>query len=315
MVAVGKRVGAALLAGGIVLLATPAVGVESPSPAPDDRTTTLTVSPSSPAAREVLTLRGFSDCAILDGHLLFTRYDGGADNVVVRSAPGAAYDDKREKFPYAIRITVPLRARPGAARVYAEPFCGPPEEYPASPTLPLRIDRGQLLTSASPRRALAGQRIRVRAATCDGARPSLTLRVTVGRQVQDVRAPVSADGAAAASLRLGGAVGPATVTLPRESTECPGSTPAPTYRFRVLAVPGSSPEASPISTPSPSPSASASSAPPASNATPAPSASVVRARPAADRDDGGSGAAVPALIVTAAAAAATAAFVAARRRR
>lgn len=305
-----------MLAGGIVLLATPAVGVESPSPspAPDDRTTTLTVSPSAPAAREVLTLRGFSDCAILDGHLLFTRYDGGADNVVVRSAPGAAYDAKREKFPYVIRITVPTRARPGPAKVYAEPFCGPPEEYPASPTLSVRIDRGELVASASPRRPVAGQRIRVRAATCDGARGSLTLRVTVGRQIQDVRAQVAADGTASASVRLGGAVGAATVTLPRVGAECPGSVPAPPYSFRVLAMPGSAPEASTSSTPSPSLSPSASSAPVAISAVPTPSVSVVPARRAAERDDGGSGAVVPGLIA-AVAAAATAAFVAARRRR
>lgn len=303
-----------MLAGGIVLLATPAVGVESPSPAPDDRTTTLTVSPSAAAAREVLTLRGFSDCAILDGHLLFTRYDGGADNVVVRSAPGAAYDDKREKFPYVVRITVPARARPGPAKAYAEPFCGPPEEYPASPTLSVRIDRGELVARASPRRPVAGQRIRVRAATCDGARGSLTLRVTVGRQVQDVRAPVAVDGTASASVRLGGAAGAATVTLPRVGTECPGSVPAPPYRFRVLAVPGSAPESSASSLPSPSPSSSESSAPVRVSAVPTPSVSAVAARPAAERDDEGSGAVVPALLI-AGVAAATAALVAARRRR
>ncbi|MFN2522308.1 MAG: hypothetical protein ABR614_03220, partial [Mycobacteriales bacterium] len=128
----------------LVVTAAPAFGAESPSPAPEDRTTSITVSPPAAPDRATLVLRGFSDCAVVDGHLMFRTYDGAAAEVVGRSTT-QTYDYSRDKYPYLVRLTVPENAAPGSAQVYAAPFCGPPEEYPSSRVLPFRITQGQLL--------------------------------------------------------------------------------------------------------------------------------------------------------------------------
>ena len=62
----------------------------------------MTVSPAAAPDRSTVTLRGFSDCAVIDGHLVFTTYDGKADNVVVRST-SKTYDYDREKYPFTVR--------------------------------------------------------------------------------------------------------------------------------------------------------------------------------------------------------------------
>ncbi len=223
----------ARLACAIVLAAlTGAPGALAASPSPYDSATTLTVSPRVLPDRGVLSLSGFSDCAVVDGHLLFTRYDGSADNVVVRAKQATRYDAAREKYPYSVRIPVPPRARPGAARVYAEPFCGPPEEYPPSSQVSVRVARSALALSASPRRPAAGGRVRVRAATCDGPGGRLTLQVVLGGRSVRGSAPIRADGTADTTLALPPGAGTATVSAPAAARECPGST-AP----RALAVP------------------------------------------------------------------------------
>lgn len=243
----------------LVLLAVPA-GAESPSPVPEDRTTSITVSPTAAPDRAVLTLRGYSDCAVLDGHLLYTRYDGSADNLVVR-ATSKAYDYAREKYPYAIRLTVPVNAAPGPAEVYAAPFCGPPEEYPSSAVLPFRVQPGRLTVRVSPRRPDPGERLRVRASTCDGGRGRLTVRVRVAGRVLDRVASVDGAGYASVSVRLGGEVGPGEASLPRAKSECPGSVPPAAAAFSVRAPTAAGPattaaEPAPLApTGSPSPAA------------------------------------------------------------
>jgi hypothetical protein len=267
-----SRAGAAAL---LLLLAAPAVAAESPSPAPEeDRTTSVAVSPASAADRGTFVLRGYSDCAVIDGHLLFRSYDGKADNVVARST-SKTYDYSREKYPYVVRVTVPAHAAPGPAQVYAAPFCGPPEEYPTSETLAVRIARGQLALRLSDRRLDVGDRLRVRVSGCDGTRGRLTVRVQVGGDTRDVPAAV-VSGAASARVTLRTA-GTGTVSLPRAATECRGSRAAAPVPFAVrgaatVASASASPSASevPASAPaSPAPMAASASASSSPSAAPA----------------------------------------------
>ena len=306
----GRAAAVALL----VLLTALPVHAESPSPTPDDRTTSLTVSPAAGPARSTVTLRGYSDCAVIDGHLLFTTYDGKPDNVVVR-ATTSTYDYDREKYPFVIRIRVPLTAAPGEASVYAQPFCAPPEEYPTSDELPFRVERSALAVQVSPRRPESGQRVGLRASTCAGPTGRLSFRVQVGGDVREVSAPVDALGSASASVRLGSATGDAQVTLPRAADECRGSVPPRGLTFRVRpgrtsVTPGESASAS--ASPGSSPSSSAQPSPTSSGPA-SPSAAAEPSRRVA-RGAGGLGlAALVAAVLLAAAAAAGA--VAVRRRR
>ena len=297
----------------LVLLTAAPASAESPSPAPDDRTTSLTVSPAAAPARSTVTLRGYSDCAVIDGHLLFTTYDGKPDNLVVR-ATTSTYDYDREKYPFVIRLRVPVTAAPGAARVYAEPFCAPPEEYPVSDELPFRVERGALAVRVLTRRAEAGERVRLQAATCDGARGRLTFRVRVGNDVRDASAPVDRAGVASVSVLLGSATGPAEASLPRAAEECRGSTAAASVAFdvrrgRAATSPGSSASASAQQSAPPSSQA----ARPSATVSASSSAGPVASRRAA-RGDGGGGLLPPAVAVVLLVAVAAGA-VAVRRRR
>ena len=218
----------------VVLAGTP--GALAASPSPYDSATTLTVSPRALPDRGVLSLSGFSDCAVVDGHLVFTRYDGSADNVVVRGRQATRYDDAREKYPFAIRITVPAQARPGSARVYAEPFCGPPEEYPPSGQVAIEVTRSALVLTASPPRPMAGARLRVRAATCDGPGGRITVQVALGGRTTRALAAIGTDGAAEVSVDLPPGAGTATVSAPAAARECPGSAPVARRRLTVRAA-------------------------------------------------------------------------------
>lgn len=216
----------------VAAFAVPAGAAETPSPAPEDRSTTVSVSPASGPDRSTLVLRGFSDCAVIDGHLLFTRYDGRPDNVVARTTT-KTYDYAREKYPYIVRLTVPATARPGPAEVYAEPFCGPPEEYPPSARRAFRVASGVLALRVSPTRLEPGELLRVGASTCDGAHGPVTVRVRQGGDVREVAAPVDAAGRLAATVRVGG--GDGEVSLPRAAEQCPGSTRPAVVAFSVRA--------------------------------------------------------------------------------
>ncbi len=239
----------------------PALAAPTPSPSPDDRTTSLSVSPTLLSARATLTLKGFSDCAIIDGHLVFNGYDGNPDNVVVRSQQ-SRYDMVREKYPYEVRIVVPGRARPGTAQVYAEPFCGPPEEYPPSKVQQVRLQPAVLTLAKGTRRPVAGQRLRLTAGTCNGPATRLTFDVTVAGVVERVRADVSGDGRASVSYLLPERTGPASVALPAAARECPGSTVPKALSFTVRAarsaVPAVASSAPESATRSPTPTSSAS---------------------------------------------------------
>ncbi|MEO6203998.1 MAG: hypothetical protein ABIO67_01240 [Mycobacteriales bacterium] len=250
----------------------PALAAPTPSPSPDDRTTSLSVSPTSLSARETLTLKGFSDCAIIDGHLVFDGYDGNPDNVVVRSQQ-SRYDLRREKYPYEVRIVVPGRARPGKAQVYAEPFCGPPEEYPPSGVQSVRLQPTPLTLAKGTRRPVAGQRLRLTAGTCNGPGTRLTFEVTVAGVVENVRAAVSGDGRASVSYLLPERIGPASVALPAAARECPGSTGPKALTFTVRAPHSATPavvsRAPESASPSPTPTSSArgvATAPPTADA-------------------------------------------------
>jgi hypothetical protein len=276
---------AALAGAASLLLAAMAVpsGAESPSPAPEDRTTTLSISPAAGPDRTTVVLQGFSDCAVIDGHLLFTSYDGRADNLVVRST-STRYDYSREKYPYTIRLTVPVSAAPGPARVYAEPFCGPPEEYPGSAVKPFRVERSGLSLRLSPRRLDRGDSLRVRARTCDGARGRLTVRVREAGEARDLQATLDSTGSAALSVPVGA---DGEVSLPFAATECRGSAYAGAVAYDVRA--GS---AAVSAGPTPTSSASRSAAPSTVPSTPAssqPTPSASSAPAASDRSKGGNG--------------------------
>jgi hypothetical protein len=271
----------------------------------------LTVSPSSGPDRSTVVLRGFSDCAVIDGHLLFTTYDGRPDNVVVRGT-SKTYDYEREKYPFLLRLKVPPAAAPGPAEVYAEPFCGPPEEYGRSPTVAFRVERGRLVVSLSRRRLEVGDRLRIRAAACDGARGPLTVRVQVGGQVRDLTAAVDASGSASASVSLSLA-GAGRVSLPHADAQCPGSAAGAPVEFFVA---GAAVAGSPSVSAAPSPSESGSSAvPPTLSTSSAPAATASPAAPPRAPSDRDSGGAWPLALVGLAAAAAIGAAVALRHRR
>ncbi|MCA1711715.1 MAG: hypothetical protein LC789_08820 [Actinobacteria bacterium] len=212
--------------------------------------------------------------------LMFRTYDGAAGEVVGRSTSNT-YDYSRDKYPFLVRLTVPANAAPGAAQVYAAPFCGPPEEYPSSRILPVRITQGQLLLRVSPRRPEVGERLRVRVSGCDGTRGRLTVRVQVGSDSRDVTAPVIA-GSASVRVRLAMA-GTGNVSLPSAATQCRGSRAAAPVPISVrgpassVAPSGSavapSPAASVAALPSTASlpaSASASASPPSVGAAPTP---------------------------------------------
>lgn len=306
-----RRAVVPLVVGGL-LLGGPALAA-SPTPSPEDRSTTLTVTPRALPDRGVLRLSGFSDCAVIDGHLLFTRYDGTPDSLVVRARQSTTYDARREKFPFALRMAVPASARPGTAQVYAEPFCGPPEEYPPSSRVTVRITRSALVLAVSPRRPVQGAVIRVRATTCDGPGGRLTVRVRLAGAVAQRSAPIGGDGSAVIRVPLPAGSGRAQVDLPLAARECPGSTaPASvTITVRAAAAASASPSqavlsASPSATPSPSGSSRATASSPQSG----------RAVPKDSATGGGAGG-VPVLLGLggAAALAGGAATVWARRRR
>ncbi len=297
---------AALLA---VLVGAP--GALAASPSPYDSATTLTVTPRALPDRGVLSLSGFSDCAVIDGHLVFTRYDGTPDNVVVRARQATRYDDVREKYPFALRITVPAQARPGSARVYAEPFCGPPEEYPPSGDVTVQVTRSVLVLTASPRRPVAGTRLRVRAATCDGPGGRLTVQAELGGRKTQALAVIGADGVAQATVDLPPGAGTATVSAPKAAQECPGSTAAAPRRVAVRAAAPAPAAAQSSATASavPSPSSSAPVASPATSGSAAPGTVTSRG------DGDGPGGAAVAAAGTALVLAVGAAVVVLRRRR
>ncbi len=253
-----RRTGAAVLVLAF-LTGGPALAAPSPSPSPspDDRSTSLSTSPGALSARETLTLKGFSDCAIIDGHLVFTGYDGNPDNVVVRSQQ-SRYDTAREKYPYQVRIVVPARARPGSAQVYAEPFCGPPEDYPPSDVQRIRLVPAALNVTRSPRRPTEGRRLQLSARSCNGPGSRLTFAVAVDGVSERVTVAVSGDGRATLTYDLPRRAGPATVSLPSAASQCPGSSAPGVLAFTVRAVPTPAPAAT--ETVSPSPSASTTSA-------------------------------------------------------
>jgi hypothetical protein len=260
----------------------------------------VTVTPVAGPDRTDVTLRGFSDCAVIDGHLIFTRYDGKADNVVARST-SRTYDYAREKYPFLVRLTVPATAAPGAAQVYAEPFCGPPEEYPPSAVRSFRIERSSLALRVSPQRPAGGDLLRVRAGTCDGARDLLTVRFRDGDRVVDRRVRVDSSGSAAASVRLAEAGGTLEVSLPRAADECRGSSYAGPVSVVVRSVGGAGSAPDPTGEATPSPSAPAAPATPSlgrpsSSTTPPP-----QAQAGSDRGGRGRPALVAGLLVLVAA--------------
>ena len=282
----------------------------SPSPSPEDRATTLTVSPPAGPDRTSVLLRGFSDCAVIDGHLLFTTYDGKADNVVVRRT-STTYDDAREKYPYAIRLTVPATAAPGTAKAYVEPFCGPPEEYPASAVVPFRVELAALALRLSPTRPPAGGRLRIRARTCDGSRGTLTIRVRSGDVSTDVRGAVDATGVATASVRV---TAPGEVSLPNAATECRGSSYAGAVAYALRAAVAAS-AGGPSAASSPPPTAASAAASPGRTPLPGASPSVAAAPGPAGRTGGGRGPLLGAAAAALVAAAAGAVWLTLRRRR
>ena len=244
------------------------------------------MSPVAGPDRTIVTLRGFSDCAVIDGHLIFKRYDGKADNVVARST-SRAYDYAREKYPFTVRLTVPTTAAPGAAQVYAEPFCGPPEEYPPSAVRPFRVERSRLALRVSPRRPEGGELLRVRASTCDGPAGLLTIRVREGDRVVDRRVRVDASGLASVSVRLTAAGGPVEASLPRAAAECPGSSYAGPVSVTVRSVPGASSAPDPTGEPSPAPSAATTSATPSAGVAESSSTPSPRGQARSERGAGG----------------------------
>ena len=281
----------------LVMAGGPVLAAETPSPAPEDRSTTLTVTPTSGPDRSAVVLRGFSDCAVIDGHLLFTRYDGRPDNVVVRTT-SRTYDYAREKYPYVVRVVVPATARPGPAQVFAEPFCGPPEEYPPSARRAFRVLPGELTLRVSPERVAPGERLRVSASTCDGARGPVPVRVRQGSEVRDLAAPVDAAGRAAVTVRAGR--GDGEVSLPRAVEQCPGSTrpAAVAFAVRLPASADAGASASPTTTPPSVP-------PPPSTSSAGPSPSATAAAPPAPRRSdrsGGPGLLLPVALLAVAAA-------------
>lgn len=165
-----------------------------------------------------------------------------------------SYDYAREKYPFTVRLTVPTTAAPGVAQVYAEPFCGPPEEYPPSAVQSFRIERSRLALRLSPRRPDGGELLRVRASTCDGARDLLTIRLRDGDRVVDRRVRVDSSGFASVSVRLAVAGGPVEASLPRAAAECRGSSYAGPVSVTVRSVGGASSAPDPTEQPSPSPS-------------------------------------------------------------
>ena len=239
-----------VVAGGA--LALPA---QAATPAPVDNATTLSVSPTSVTPRHPLALKGFSDCAVIDGHLVFTRYDGSADNVVVRAPQATRYDDAREKYPFAMQITVPAQARPGSVRVYAEPFCGPPEEYPPSGSVQVRVVPGALGLSVFPRRPLEGSRMRLSASTCNGPGGRVTFAVRAGSNSEQVTATADGQGRVRASVDVPRGVDAVEVSLPDVARQCPGSRYEGARRVRVtrLAQPAAPSVSATSARPSPSP--------------------------------------------------------------
>lgn len=279
--------------------------------APADNATTVTVSPTALAPRATLTLSGFSDCAVVDGHLVFTRYDGTADNVVVRAPQATRYDDAREKYPFTVRIPVPAQARPGLVRVYAEPFCGPPEEYPPSPSVQVRVVPGVLTVSVFPRRPVEGRRMRLTATTCNGPGGRVTFAVRAADDAAQVTAAVDGQGRARASVDVPRGVDAVQVSLPEAAQQCPGSRYEGARLVRVRRQAPPSPPAVTAAPPAPSPSV----ATPSGTVT-APSTPALVATAASDialRAPGVNGAALAA-IATAAAALAGALVVILRRR-
>lgn len=280
--------------------------------APADNATTLSVSPSSVAPRSALTLTGFSDCAVVDGHLVFTRYDGAADNVVVRAPQATRYDDAREKYPFAVRLTVPAQARPGSVRVYAEPFCGPPEEYPPSGSVQVRVVPGALTLSVFPRRPVEGGRLRLTASTCNGPQGRVTFAVRAGDSSERVTATVDSQGRARTSVEAPRGVDVVEVSLPDVVRECPGSRYAGARNVRInRVVQPVAPSATMTSArPSPSPPPSV-----AAVASPSAEAGPFTTVPTAPVESPGLSGPVIAAVVAALAAAAAGLAVTRRRRR
>ena len=266
----------------VAALAPPAAAAETPSPAPEDRSTTLTVTPTSGPDRSTVVLRGFSDCAVIDGHLVFTRYDGRPDNVVVRSTT-KTYDYAREKYPYVVRVVVPATARPGPAEVFAEPFCGPPEEYPPSVRRAFRVVPGVLTLRVSPTRPEPGDRLRITASTCDGARGPVTVRVRQGDDLREVAAPVDPAGRLSVTVTAGR--GDGEVSLPRAAEQCPGSTRPAAVSFAARS-PASAAASASAATAAPSAASPTPSTSPTAES-PAATASALPTRTQRDDESGG----------------------------
>ena len=196
-----------------------------------------------------------SDCALNYLNLTYHRYDGSTQTGTTLTE--GKYDAGLDKFRYRGSLRVPPDAAPGKATAFAQPYCGPPEEYPASGDVPFTVDHGRLALSASPARVVAGSRVTVSGGDCDGPVTSVPLVVRYG---DGTRASVTARVDArrvSATFTAPPIPGEASVSLARPDA-CPGSRAAGAATFAVR-VPAAT--SAPPATASVAPSATVSGPP------------------------------------------------------
>jgi hypothetical protein len=236
--------------------------------------TTLVLSPPHAAAGRSAGVDLRSDCKLNYLNLTYTRYDGARKTATTLT--DGAFDERLQKYRYTGRLAVPGDAAPGPASAFVQPYCGPPEEYPASDDVAFAVDRSVLALSVSPASVVAGRTVHVGGGDCAGPVTSVALRVRFpGGLLVNVTGTVR-DRAVSASFEVPPSVpaGAGSVALARESA-CPGSRGVGTAAFRVRAAavvtgtPSATPthsatvSATPPAVPSETPSASATALPPA----------------------------------------------------
>jgi hypothetical protein len=241
------------VSGRLLVVATAVLAGAVAAPAAAEETT-LRLSPAHAPAGGSVAVDLRSDCKLNYLNLTYSRYDGGTKTATTLT--DGRFDEGLQKYRYVGRLAVPGDAAYGSAVAYAQPYCGPPEEYPASRDVPFTVDRSVLRLAVSPARVRAGTRetLRVSGGDCAGSVSSVPLRVrwpdgssmTVTGAVRSLR--VSASFALPPSVRPG----TGTVALARPDA-CPGSRPLGPAVFTVRAAAVASESPAPTLSPSPTP--------------------------------------------------------------
>lgn len=226
--------------------------------------TTLVLSPAHAPVGGSVAVDLRSDCKLNYLNLTYARYDGATKTGTTLT--DGTFDERLQKYRYLGRLTVPGDAAPGRATAFVQPYCGPPEEYPASEDVAFVVNRSVLTLAASPSVVTAGsgRTVSVTGGDCTGPVTSVPLTVRFpGGSSTTVTGSVRAR-RVSASFVLPPSVpsGTGTVTLARPDA-CPGSRPAgpAVFRVRDAAASTASPSGSASAPPSPSASASPSGSP------------------------------------------------------